>query len=442
MTTRGRPSLVPGMLAPGEEQATVVVRGLGTQLTLADGRVVIDAGSLSSCIVGHCHPVVADAIARAARTVYINDGTGFAPRGQAAEDLLNVAFAGEDWAESVAFFVSASEAVDLGLLLSQELTGRAPLACRELAYHGAVGLARAVSVHPLWSASLASVHGGDTTSPIQIADVRRLPVPVCGLSAVGSEHSCEETCLATAAEVVQDAAAVIMDYSQGAVVASAQYQDTLAAAASAAGALWIADETVTGFGRMGHGFAFQRGASRPDIVAMGKGLSGGSTAVGALVLSRRVVEMIDGRRWTTSSTFRGNPIAAAAISATMRVIADEGLPARAAALGPELGRDIRSIAARHACVERVVGEGLLWLITLKTPPEHTEGAWHGGGSTPLIGDVLQREALDHGVFIGVQSGQSVWIIPPLIITRDELDKALEALEHGLLAVDRALERAV
>ena len=428
------------MLAPGEQNSTVVTHGRGTQLTLADGRVVIDAGSLSSCIVGHCHPRVAEAIARAAETVYVNDGTGYGPRNQAAEDVLNLGFGVEEWAESVAFMISASEAIDLALVLSQELTGREPIACRELAYHGAVGLSRAVSVHPLWSASLASqTDGTAATSPRPMADVRRLPVPLCGHEKAGPGHDCSVTCLPGARETLAGTAAVVMDYSQGGISPSAQYQDTLAAAAADAGAFWIADETVTGFGRFGYGFAFQRGSSRPDIVAMGKGLTGGSTAAGALVLSKRVVDMIDGRRWTTSSTFRGNPIAAAAVSATMHVVHDEGLVERSSTLGAAFEPRLRAMAAHHPSVERVIGDGLLWLVTLKTPIEHTEEHWRGGGQTPLLTELVHREALRHGVFVGVQSGQSVWIIPPLIISQDELDQSLEALDRGLYAADRELE---
>ena len=87
--------------------------------------------------------------------------------------LLDIGFAGEEWAESVAFFISASEAIDLAFVLAQELTGRTPIACRELAYHGSVGLARAVSVHPLWSASLASVTDADAR------DLRLRPWSTC-----------------------------------------------------------------------------------------------------------------------------------------------------------------------------------------------------------------------------------------------------------------------
>jgi 4-aminobutyrate aminotransferase-like enzyme len=433
-------ALLGGMLAPGERPGTYVIRGRGTRLTLADGREVVDGGSMSACILGHCHPAVVRAVQRAAETVYVNDTTGWAPREQAARDLLEFAFAGEPWADTVALFVSASEAVELGLLLSRELTGRTGLVCRELSYHGCTGLGRSVSSHPLWSASLAAPDDSGTTLAPDDADVRRLPVPICGLGEYPPAHVCAESCLLGADAKLSGAAAVIVDYSQGCVCPSPQYQDTLAAMARAAGALWIADETVTAFGRLGRGFAFQRGESRPDIVSLGKGISGGAVAAGALVLSRDVVERIGARRWTTSATYRGNPLASAAISATMSVIRNEGLIERAAALGPRFGRDIREVAARHPSVERVVGDGMLWLIQLRTDREHTESTWRGTGGSGLPG-VVQSAAVDHGVYIGVHSGQSVWTVPPLIISETELEEIVAGLDHGLEAADRALADA-
>ena len=99
-------------------------------MTLVDGRKTVDAGSLSSCLLGRCHP---ELVRRCRRPpdAYASDWAQLLPREQAARDLLEVAFEGEEWADQVVFTVSSSEAADLGLLLAQTLTGREPLVRRE-----------------------------------------------------------------------------------------------------------------------------------------------------------------------------------------------------------------------------------------------------------------------------------------------------------------------
>ena len=431
------PLLLP-MRAVGERGSVEVVRGRGARLTLADGREVVDGGSMSSTLVGHCHPAIVEAVQRAASTVNVQPPVAYAPREDAARDVLRTAFGDEPWAEVVAFFVSASEAVELALLLTQELTGRLPLVCRELSYHGSVGLAREVSVHPLWRGNLVGRgDAGSITGAPTVSTVRRLPIPSCTPDP-GSAHRCKDDCLANADSLLSGAAAVVMDYSQGAVVPSPQYQDTLSEVARGAGAYWIADETVTSFGRMGKWFAFQRGSSRPDIVALGKGLTGGAVPGGALVLSADVVEALDGRRWATNSTYRGHPLVAAAVSATLRVIAEEALVERAATLGEHFGSLLRELPARHECVKDVVGEGLLWFVRLATPPEFSENTWEGDGSRLPLTQVIQRAALEHGAFVGAPSGEALYIVPPLVITTEELNVVSEAIDAALTIGDESL----
>ena len=91
---------------------------------------------------------------------------------------------------SVAFFVSSSEACDLGLSLAQMLTGRDPLVCRQSSYHGGVGLAREVSHHPMWNTSLAALEGGFQARQ-SMADTREIPMPVCGRAFQGPDHAAQ-----------------------------------------------------------------------------------------------------------------------------------------------------------------------------------------------------------------------------------------------------------
>jgi 4-aminobutyrate aminotransferase-like enzyme len=430
-------AVLASMLGPGERPALAVTAGSGMEVTLADGRTVLDAGSLSSCLLGHCHPAITAAITAAAGTVYVNDSTGYAPRDRAGEDLLNLGFAGEPWADAVVFTVSSSEAGDLALMLAQMLTGRSALVCRELGYHGGVGLGREVSSHPYWSAGLLA--GTELTPPLSPTPVRHLPVPECArTSPPDPEHSCTSGCLLDAPSLLSDAAAVIMDYSQGGVIPSPQYQDELAAIARTAGALWIADETVTGFGRIGRMFAFQRGRARPDMVTLGKGITGGAAPGGALVLSRRVVEAIGQRRWMTSSTFRGHPLAVAAVSAVLDTITQEDLIARAAPHSTQLAQRLNEIVERHPIALRCWGEGMLWFIELATRPEHREETWHGGGNTEPITAAVQRHALNHGALIGAYSGNLLWLIPPLIATPNHIAAICDALDNALHNADAEL----
>jgi 4-aminobutyrate aminotransferase-like enzyme len=424
------------MLAFDERPPIAVRSGRGMELTLEDGREVLDAGSLSANLLGHCHPALVDAVTNAARTVYVNDATGYAPRARAAEDFLAVAFAEEPWAAAVVFTLSASEAADLALTLAQMLTGRVPLVSRELGYHGATGLGREVSSHPLWSHGLLS--DTDVTLPLNFSTLRKLPVPRCGLADLDPSHDCLTSCLQDATQTLRGAAAVIMDHSQAGVIASAAYQDALACAAADAGALWIADETVTGLGRIGRMFAFQRGRSRPDMVTLGKGLTGSAAPGGALVLSTGVVEAIRGRRWMTTSTFRGHPVTVAAISAAMRTIEGDRLVDAAAAHGARLRERLAAVAARHSIVRRVKGDGIMWFMELLSSPEHREEIWRGGGEALPITALVQARALARGVLIGVYSGTLIWLIPPLIATADQLDTVVDALDAALGEVSAEL----
>lgn len=119
-------------------------------------------------------------------------------------------------------------------------------------------------MQPQWHGGLSSARGDWRPVP-RLADVRRLPPPSCGVhSPCAPDARCG--CLpADLADTLADAAAVIIDYSQGGVYPAPAYQDQLAGAARAAGVLWIADEAVTGLGHQGRWLTLQRGESRPDM---------------------------------------------------------------------------------------------------------------------------------------------------------------------------------
>jgi 4-aminobutyrate aminotransferase-like enzyme len=434
------PALLACMRAPGERPGVEIRGGVGATLELSDGREVIDAGSISASLLGHRHPALVEAVRHAAEAPYVTDGFGFGPRNQAAEDLIGIAFDGEEWAGVVRFVCSASEANDMALELARTITGRLPLVSRNLAYHGALGLSREASNHPLWNGGLARASGGWEDPPDVASDWRTLPEPSVDTGSPSGPADAPDPTLTEAPSLLSGAAALITDHgSSGTLFPSSQYQDHLATAAAAAGALWISDEAVTGLGRLGYPFAFQRGSTRPDIVTLGKGLTGGAAPGGAVVLSRGMAERLGDRRWMTYSTFRGHPVTVAAISATIRTIRSEGLIERAREVGRRFGAQLCEMAEGHPVVRCVVGEGLLWAIDLHGRPEHASGVWHGDGKEIPVAEIVTGAALDQGALMSAYSGQVVWLVPPLVITEEQLGRVVEILDGALTIADDAMQ---
>ena len=411
-----------------------VAGAAGVWFRLADGRRVIDASNTAAPL-GHCHPDLVAVVRGASGSPALNEGWGWRGRQQAADDLLEHAFAGEeDWIGAIRFCTSVSEANDMALSLAQVLTGRAPLVTRERAYLGTVGLSREVTTQPQWHGGLSSPGEGWRPAP-HLADVRLIPAPACTVHTPCTPGGGCRCLPGDLADRLAGSAAVIMDYSQGGVYPAPAYQDKLAGAVREAGALWIADEAVTGLGRQGRWLTMQRGESRPDIVTLGKGLAGGVTPAAAVVLSRRVADLLRDQSWQSFSTFRGHPLTVAAIGATVRRIAREGLVERADALDAMLRKRLGELASAHSCVRRVTGLGLHWTVDLRG--ENWQD-WHADSSEPTPADRMLAAALDVGVLIAANTGASLLIAPPLIVSDSELETILVALDRALAVADKTL----
>jgi 4-aminobutyrate aminotransferase-like enzyme len=413
----------------------LVVRAEGMYLELDDGRRVIDATNTAAPL-GHAHPEIVEAVRAAASAPAINEGVRWPGREAAAEALLETALAGEDWAGAVRFFISAGEANDALLALAQALSGRPALATRERAYHGGVGLARELTIQPQWHGGIA--YRDRTAAPPRLADVRELPAPAgARIAGPAADADADREALDAAAGELADVAAVLIDYSQGGIYHQPGYQDRLAELARDAGALWIADETVTGLGRVGRWFQFQAGESRPDVVTLGKGLAAGGAPAGAAVISRELFERIEEAGWQSYSSYRAHPIECAAIEAHIRVSARDGVWRRALGFDGLMADEMRKLADAHPGIARIDGRGLHWTIEFHGPSWRD---WEGHDPDPLASRIAAR-VLDAGAMIATSGEQtSLFIAPPLIVEEDELIKVLEALDHGLELADAEVER--
>jgi 4-aminobutyrate aminotransferase-like enzyme len=422
--------LLSTSLTAGSAAVPRVVAGDGVWFELEDGRRVIDASNTAAPL-GHGNPEVVEAVRRAASAPALNEGWGWREREEAADDLVRIAFGDEDWVGAVRFFISAGEANDAVLALCQALTGRSWLTTRERAYHGGVGLAREMTVQPHWHGGLSSTTKG-VLAPPRLAQVHELGAPSATSITGQTDDTQSERWRLDAEEKLAESAAVILDYSQGGIYHTREYQDRAAALARDNGAIWIADETVTGFGRVGGWFQFQHADTRPDIVTVGKSLAAGGAAAGAVILSRELTERLEGTSWQSYSTFRGHPTAVAALRAHLAVSSRDGLTERARALEPVLARRFTELAAAHPSVARIAGRGLHWTIELHGPSWHE---WRGDVAEPLASQVAAR-ALEAGALLATSGEQtSIFVAPPLIVSDEELEIVCSALDHGLSVAD-------
>ena len=170
--------------------------------------------------------------------------------------------------------------------------------------------------------------------------------------------------------------------------------------------LFIADEIQTGMGRTGKLFACDWEDVKPDMITIGKALSGGTMPVSAVVGRRAVLGLF--KPGTHGSTFGGSPVACAVAREALSVIVDERLPERAAELGAYFVEQLRGIDNPY--VEEIRGKGLLIGIALK--PEV-------GGARPFC-----EKLKAHGILAKETHRTVIRFAPPLIITKEELDWAL------------------
>ena len=207
--------------------------------------------------------------------------------------------------------------------------------------------------------------------------------------------------------VSEDTAAVILEIVQGeggVRPGTSEYFQAVRQLCDETGALLIIDEIQTGFGRTGRWFASQHVGVTPDLMALGKAIAGG-VPMGAIAIGSRVAKLPAG---VHGSTFGGNPLACAAALATLHVIREEDLVNRSAELGSYLRQRLQRIES--PLIREVRGLGLMVGIELKVR------------AMPIV-----QALMAHGVMALTAGPTVLRLLPPLVITQEQLDSVVETL---------------
>jgi acetylornithine/N-succinyldiaminopimelate aminotransferase len=183
--------------------------------------------------------------------------------------------------------------------------------------------------------------------------------------------------------------------------------------------LLILDEVQTGMGRTGRWWAHQHEDAAPDVMTVAKGLGGGFP-IGAILAAPRADVFEPGDH---GSTFGGGPLACAAAVAVMHAVDNEDLVRHAAEMGDYLAESLSALGERGAPIAAVRGHGLMLGIALSED----------------VAAKVAAAALDEGLIINAIGARTLRVVPPLVITRDEVDEALQRLGRAFAAVERAEE---
>src|SRR5579883_36465 len=381
----------------------VEVHAQGTTIWDHHGKAYLDfAGGYGVFTLGHTHPRVVAAVKAQMDLMSLSGKTMFNPvLGRASKRLAELA-PGD--LEIVFFANSGTEAVEGAIKLARAATKRQKIVSTHDSYHGKTLGALSISGREYFKEPFAPLLAPAQLVPYGTTD---------GLEAA-----------------LSDAAAFIVEPVQGeggVNVPPEGYLREVRALCDKAGALFIADEVQTGLGRCGFLFGCERDGVVPDVMTLAKGLSGGVMPVGAYIARPTVWNAAYAKHPVIhTSTFGGNELACAAALAAMNVLVEEDLAAHARVRGAQLLEGAQKLASEYPSVVRAArGLGLLVGVELTN-----EG--YGGWIIP--------EMVKRGVTAAwtLNMQRVIRLEPPLIVTEDEVRRALEALQAGLATAQEKL----
>jgi 2,2-dialkylglycine decarboxylase (pyruvate) len=405
----------------------LVARADGAWVETADGRRVLDFTSGQICsTLGHNHPRIVAAIRGALNeVVHLNSWMLSEPVLALAERLASLSPAGLD---KVILLNTGSEANEVALKLAKMRTGRFEVVGLARSFHGL--LAGIASVNfSMAHAGYGPLLPGAFALPAPYA--YRCPIRHC-------DGACDCTCLEAGFELVDQQSvgslcAVIAEpvlSAGGIIVPPDGYFRRLRELCDARDMLLVLDEAQTGFGRLGTMFGFEHDDIVPDLVAVSKTLGGG-IPLAATITNSLIEEDCVGKGFLHVTSHVSDPLPAAAGLAVLEAIEEERLVERAREQGEYLLGRLRELQAAHEQIGDVRGRGLLVGLELVEDRESRRPA-------DALGAAVTAECLRRGLSMNIVragSGANCFrMAPPLTISEDEIDLAVEILDSSLKAV--------
>jgi len=371
----------------------VLVKGDGAKVWDADGNEYIDfLAGISVLNVGHCHPKVVAAIReQAGKLMHVSNLYYNEKQPLLAKKLSEVSALG-----GKCFFCNSGAEANEGLIKLARLwgspKGRYEIVSMRKSFHGR-------TLATLTATGQTKVQKGFEPLPtgFKLADFNDI-------------DSCRSA-------ITDKTAAILVEAVQGEggiLPADPAFLKDLRALCDEEGVLMLCDEVQAGMGRTGEWFAFQNYAVEPDAFSLAKALGSG-LPIGAVVTSPKTADVAPPGHHAT--TFGGTPLACAAALATIEVIEEEGLLENAREMGAVLLKGLKDIAAEHDFANTARGKGMMVGLVLNQPAKD-----------------LQMELQKRGVLALATAGNVLRMLPPLNVTRNQVDQVLETLADACSVV--------
>lgn len=405
----------------------VIEEARGAMVQDVDGNRYLDfTAGIAVVATGHSHPQVVEAISQqAARFIHMSGTDFYYPAQIKLAEALDRLMPGRSPTRTF-FSNSGTEAMEAAFKLARYHTRRPLMVAFLGAFHG----------RTMGALSLTGSKAGQRRrfAPL-VPGVTHVPYAYCYRCPYGLTYpGCKMHCVDVIRDVYfksivppEDVAAIVVEPIQGeggVVVPPPEFHPMLAKLAREHGILYIADEVQTGMGRTGKMFAVEHWGIEPDVLALAKGIASG-LPLGATIAPQAVMDWGEGAH---ANTFGGNPIACEAALVTIELL-EQRLVANAATMGNYLLSRLKELQSRHRLIGDVRGKGLLIGIECVRDPETKEMA------VAERNQLVQR-CFEKGLLL-LGCGQNVVrLVPPLMISKQEADVALEILDAAFTEVER------
>lgn len=415
----------------------LIVGAEGCNFTDSEGNTYLDFSSQLMCSnLGHGNRKVIDAITEQARTLpYISPEFTTAARVELTKKLLEVL---PDNLVKFFYGTSGTEANEAAVKIARMFfrkEGKFKIITRYDSYHGSTAASIALTGdHRRYASETPGNAGG----------VVRAPDPYCYRCPLGLKYP---ECGIACAEYVDymfrhegNVAAVMVEPvtgTNGVIVPPDGYMQRLSEITHEHGALLIADEVMSGWGRTGEWFAVNRWKVRPDILTTAKGITGAYVPLSLTATTKEIADYFEDNVFQHGHTYEAHPLtllpAVAAIDEYKRL----NLIKRSAEIGEYLGKRLAELKERHVSIGDVRGVGMFWAVELvknrdtKEPFNTREDKLEG---RQTVAGKVSQEMMKKGVYVNSWITH-LTVAPPLIATKEEIDRGIEVLDESLAVSD-------